>query len=774
MDVKEISQAMNSRVLAVEAAPAAGISSEDLLWEWIRFGWHYRRIGSCPAEQQKWYVDRIKYEMGLIVDKDFCDFFLFVSDTIRFAKDHGIPIGPGRGSTAASVVAYMLRITEVDPYKYPGMIFERFLDVTRTDPPDIDVDVSDERRHEVWAYLADKYGADCVGHIGNFIRYLGKNSLADVARVYNIPLWAREQVADCLIERSGGDSRFDSTLADTFDTFDRAKAIAEAYPDILKAIRLEGDVRGMSVHACGLVIANSPLTNICAVYEKDGERILAIDKHDAEYIDALKLDFLGLSTMGMIARCLALAGLTLEDLYAIPDDDPDTLTVFRQNDLIGIFQFSGRATKIVNRDVYPVHFGHITAINALSRPGPLFSGQTAAYIEVRHGRAKPDHLHPIIDEITKDTYGQIIYQEQILNILKEIGGFGWTDLNWIRKIIAKKIGQAAFQVSMDNFKEGAARLHGIDGETAEKIWYRLVTAGTYAFNIAHAVSYSMLAFWTAWLKAHHPVEFYAASLAKADSEEQFRLMRDALAHGIDVRPPDRKASRGNWMPAPGGEPALIAGWRQVPGVGEKMAARITGAFPDGFDNWVDLLVIPGIGPKKVQAMMTFCAARDPFGLYRTEKKLKAVKKWIRLEQSTVPWPTHDGAEIAAIHVEKQEFKPGVRRKFKPGPRVIYMGVVRRVEYKDIAEDERSRSGREMEDILADLYRPDLLKRATLHCYDDGDEEVYLRINRFRFQKFAARLETIRVNHDVIVCVGQRIAGFGTPVMVDELFVINPD
>jgi DNA polymerase III subunit alpha len=766
-------------IAAIKASPAASIPADELLWEWIRQGWKYRKIGARPKSERDWYADRIRYEMGLVVDKEFCDFFLFVSDAIRWAKDNGIPIGPGRGSTAASAVAYLLRITEVDPFKYQGMIFERFLDVTRTDPPDIDIDCSDERRHEVWAYLARKYGADCVGHIGNFIRYLGKNSLADVARVYNVPIWAREQVANLLIERSGGDSRFGATLSDTFETFPDAQKVLDEYPDLIKACRLEGNVRGMSVHACGLVVSGSPLTDICAVYEKDGERILAIDKHDAEYIDALKLDFLGLSTMGMIARCLDLAGLTLEDLYAIPDDDPDTLAVFKRNDLVGIFQFAGRATRIVNKDVSPDNFDHITAINALSRPGPLFSGQAAAYVEVRHGRAKPDHLHPIIDRITKDTYGQIIYQEQILLILKEIGGFGWTDLNWIRKIIAKKIGQAAFQVSMENFKEGAARLHGISPEVAETIWYRLVTAGTYAFNIAHAVSYSMLAFWTAWLKAHYPVEFYAASLAKTgDADDQFRLMRDALAHSIDVRPPDRKSGP-TWRPVRDEySPALIAGWQQIPGCGEKMSARIAEAFPDGFERWEDLLIIPGIGPKKVQAMMDFTSAKDPFGLYKTERKLKAVKKWLKADgKGLAPFPTHDGAGISEIHVEKQEFKAGIRRKYKPGPRVVYMAVVRRVEYKDIVEDERSRTGKdgeELEEWRKALKCPDLIKRATLHCYDDTDEEVYLRINRFRYNKFVARLASIRVNHDVVVCVGQRIAGFGTPVMVDDLFVINPD
>jgi DNA polymerase-3 subunit alpha len=708
--------------------------------------------------------------MEQILGKGLADFFLFTSDTIRWGKDNGVAFGPGRGSTAASVVAWLLRITEIDPYRYQGMIFERFLDISRPDPPDIDVDCSDEDRHKVWDYLAGKYGADCFGHIGNFVGYRGKNSIDDVARVYNIPLWAAEIVKNLLIERSGGDSRVDATLSDTFEMFPAAQEIADQFPDILKACRLEGNVRGMSVHAAGLIIANSPLTDVCAVYSKDGVEVMSIDKYDAEYIDALKLDFLGLSTMGMIARCLRLAGLTLEDLYAIPDTDPDTISLFQRGDVIGVFQFEGRATRLVNRDVRPDHFSHITDVNALSRPGPLFSGQTADYVEVRHGRSEYERLHPLVDEITKDTYGQIIYQEQILRILKEMGGFDWFSVSQIRRIISKKMGEAAFQMSYDQFASGAEQHHGVPRELADRIWRRLVTSGTYSFNIAHAISYSMLAFWTAWLKVHYPLEFYAASLAKATkAESQFRLMRDALAHSIDIKPPTMAHSRSNWAPVK--DIGIVAGWRQIPGIGPAMAPRVDEEVQaNGLTDWRELAAIPGIGPKTVESMEAFSVAKDPFGLYKTEKRLKAVSRFIR-GQGEVPRPTYNGDQLAAMKVPDNRHNG---RKFVPGPRVVYMGVVRRVEYKDIVEDERSRTGREIEEILASLRSPELVKRATLHMYDTGEEEVYARINRWRFPRHARRLETIRVNHDVVVIVGNRIAGFGTPIMVDKIYVIDPE
>lgn len=744
-------------------------SSEDLIWTWLREGWRYRKVGRRPASDQDWYAIRIKYEMGLIEEKGLQDFFLATSDMVRWAKDNGIPVGPGRGSVAASVVAWLLRITEVDPYQYPHLLFERFLDVTRTDPPDIDLDISDERRHEVRNYMERKYGAECVGTVANFVRYRGKNSLGDVARVYRIPMGAKEVVSNLIIERSGGDSRFDASLADTAEMFPNAKAVFEQFPDLWKATRLEGNVRGMSVHAAGMIVANSPLTDVCAVYERDGRQVLSIDKYDCEYAGALKMDMLGLTTMGIIAHCLEAVGMSLEDLYAIPDDDTRTLDIFKRGDVTGVFQFEGRATRLVNRDVSPDNFGEVVDINALSRPGPLFSGTTAEYVDVKFGRRKPERFHPIIDELTRHTRGQIIYQEQILQIVREIGGFDWTNANEIRRIIAKKIGEAAFNVSMGSFVTGAARLHGMKEETAKRVWKRLVTSGTYAFVYAHSVSYSTLSKWCAYLKAHHPLEFYAASLSKTgDDEAAYKLMRDALGHGIDVHPPRLEHSRKSWIAVKG--LGLIAGWEQIKGIGDKLGERIEIGGP--YQSWSDMGRVPGVGPKTIQRMQDFSTARDPFGLLRTEERMRRTLRWLR-SQRKIPRPTHNGTETAEIYVE-QNYGANARQKYGKGPRVVYAGIVREINYQDAVENRRSRTGEEVEEILRTLKRPDLLAYCSIRCYDTTDEEVYLRVNRFTFPRWKRTIENIATNHDVIVAVGNRIAGFGTPVMVEALYVIDPD
>ena len=752
------------------------VSGEELLWHWLREGWRYRRIGERPKAEQDWFAERIKYEMSLFLEKDLSDFLLFTSDAIRWCKGNGVAIGPGRGSSAASGCCYLLRITEIDPYKYPLLLFERFLDITRMDPPDIDVDCADDDRWRLWEYLEGKYGQDRVGKIANFVRYRGKNSLVDVARVYRVPKAAKEIVSNLIIERSGGDSRFDATLEDTVGMFPNAKAIFDRFPDLWQATRLEGNVRGMSVHAAGLIVANSPLTDICAVYEKDGVRCLSIDKYDCEYIDAVKLDFLGLSTMGMIATCIRLADIDLETLYDVPDDDPDTLRVFRDGDVTGIFQFEGRATRLINRDVVPDNFFEITDINALARPGPLFSGTTADYIEVKHGRKAPETYHPVVDRITALTKGCIIYQEQILQIVREVGGFSWTDANDIRRIIAKKIGQAAFEVRKETFQEGAARLHGMDERTSDRIWKRLVTSGTYAFVYAHSLAYSKLGWWCAWLKAHYPAEFYAACLTKTnpnDDYQQFRLMRDAENHGQVISGPVLNYSKNSWTIHPSSG-LIVAGWESVPGIGENTANRIIENQEEfgKFKSWADLARVPGIGPKTAAAAEAFATGHDPFRIRRADRLIAAVLEAIEQGELRAPKPTYDGAALARLATGSGPSKRGARKRDRP--EVVWIGIVRQRLYQNAVENERSRSGEEVDDILKSMNRPDLQDYCVLRCFDSTDEDVYIRTTRFTFPRFRRKLEAIEEGKDLVIVKGKKSPGFGTSIYVDDIWVISPD
>jgi DNA polymerase-3 subunit alpha len=771
-----------------------GVSARRLIWEWLRAGWRYRIAKSEHMRAHKdEYVARLKYEMDLIELKDFIDYFLMLSDLVSRAKDAGIPVGPARGSAAASLVCWLLRITEVNPMLFPVMLFERFIDINRTDIPDVDLDFADDRRDEVRLMAIEKYGADHVGNIGTFTKYKGKNSIDDVARVFGVPQWETKIVKDLIVERSGGDSRVDSTLEDTVEMFPQAKRIFEQYPDMYHAYRLEGNYKAMSVHAAGLVISNDPINNTCATYTRESRgrklSVLAVDKYDAEYLGLMKADFLGLTTMGMIMRCLALINMEL--------DDPAVIKAFRDDDVVGIFQFWGGTTRIVNHDVAPETFMELADINALARPGPLHSGSTADYIKVKRGEMKPEHLHPIVDRLTTETKGQIIYQEQILSIIREVGGLPWAHIQEIRKIISLKKGEGAFNEKEAMFHEGSARLHGMSHETSLSIWRRLVTAGQYAFNAAHCVSYSTLAYWTMWFKVYHPVEFYVACLQKYDNkktDQQFFLMRDAVRHGIEFLPPDLQRSQASWSVD---DNKIRGGFEQVRGIAQKLAKQIMEARERDKDwaDWDDMRPtydreadklpvldddgnhrrnkndvlmwespvlhgVRGFGEAKIEAIRDIAESEDPYNIYVVDRKLAEVRGMLmRGELGPLPKPTHQASEIPTDGVDF---------------RCIWLGIPRMRNPQDVVEDERARSGEDLETIRKRMSRPDLVKKMAVECIDDSDRTVFLRFSRFKFPEFEKALWNMRLGKDMILVRGVKRGGFGTSVHVENMWVIEDD
>jgi len=751
------------------AYPVENGTALDTIWEWLRDGWAYRfarnpRLRANEAE----YVERLKYEMSVIVPKDYVNYFLMLSDVVRFAKDAGIPVGPARGSAAASLVCYLLRITEVDPMAFPLMVFERFIDLTREDLPDVDLDFADDRREEVRQHLINKYGADHIGNIGSYVRYRGKNSIDDVARVYRIPKYEAETVKGLIVERSGGDSRFDASLEDTREMFPQAADVFERNPDLEMAIKLEGNYRGPGVHAAGLVVATKPITDITAVYRREVNGrtvdVLGADKYDAAYLGILKADFLGLKTMGMIDTALGFIGMSLDELYQIPLDDPATLKAFKESDVVGIFQFEGRATRLVTESVKPDNFAQLADINALARPGPLFSGATSHYTKAKHGQEKVQKLHPIVTRYTRATYGQIIYQEQVLSIIREMGGFPVAKVGDIRRIISQKLGEASFQKMWDEFRDGSARLHGVDEVLALKIWKLMVTSATYSFNIAHCISYSMIGFWCQWLKQHHSAEFYAAHLSKMGSGKDdipkiARIIRDADRHGVPIKGPSLQHMTETWSvrKLKGGSKIVRAGLIQVPGIGPKMSPRILEGAP--YSKWSELGEVPGIGPKKIKTIQAFSEAADPFEVLRPRRILDAIRADLvpgNPEGFMVPTHTSDDIDPDA-----------------DGLRVTWVGFVRSREYKDVIEDQRARTGESKEEITRSLKRPDQSRFATLHCYDDGEEDVYLRFHRmYAYPKFARVLESLEMG-DVVIAHGVKKRSFGVAIYVDRMQVLNP-
>jgi DNA polymerase-3 subunit alpha len=765
-----------------------GYTDEQTLWrDWLKEGWHYRKCDQLPAAEFKRYQERLKYEMSLIEDKGFISYFLIVSDSVKFAKDNDIPVGPARGSAAASLVAWLLRITEVNPMLFPNLVFERFIDVSREDLPDIDLDFDSDRRYLVREYLVSKYGPKCVNNIGTFSYYKSKVALDDVARVHGIPTYEVEKVKELLIERSSGDLRASATIEDTVEQFDAAREVFERWPDLYKAMDLEGNIKGSGVHSAGLVVSNEPIESVCAVHSREVKKRLitcvSMDKYDAERQGLLKLDYLGLSTMAMIAEALRQLHRPLTDLYELPLDDEFVIDGFRENDVVGIFQFDGRAMRSVCGALKPDSFKEICDVNALSRPGPLHNGAANEYIDIKRGAKKPELIHPALDTITADTHYQIVYQEQILRVVTEIGNFDWTHASHIRKIISKKLGEEQFQKEWARFWQGARTWHkrgkgreAISEEIAKKIWGLCITSGSYAFNAAHCVSYGMLGYWTMWLKRYHPAVFYAASLQKmpkgqgsgsagerggnfsgVKTDRHAGLLRDAIKGrgarpAIKILPPDPCTSMIDWTSHNG---ALLAGWRQAgaAAVGVKAVAY---REEHGATRWSDYSKVTGIGPKTLDKMAALQEADDPFEVRKLDELLQGIKD--QLPDWGLPSPTHTALEVP---YEKGRDTP-----------IVWIGLGMHRNLRDIFESNRARTGVELD--RATVKDPDL-NEWLMVLGTDGDEQVTLRFDRWKYPKFKAALWGLRLGHDVILAKGYK-PGFRTAreIYVSQLWVIDPE
>jgi len=748
----------------------------------LREGWRFRGINHLSASERARYKKQLRHEKALIESKDYIDYFLIVREGVLYVKDDlREPVGPARGSAAASVVAWLLRITEVDPLKFPLLVFERFIDETREDLPDIDLDFPSEVRPMLRDYYAGKYGDDCVNNIGTFTYFKNKLALDDVARVFRVPKFEVDKIKDFLIERSSGDLRASSTIEDTIEQFPQAKEVMDKFPDLYKSRQLEGNIKGFGVHAAGLVISNEPLREVAAIYQREVKghpiQVVSLDKYDAERQGLVKMDFLGLSTMSMIAMALKELDMTIENLYALPLDDKRVFSAFRLNDVVGVFQFDGRAMRYVCGSMKPDNFSEICDCNALARPGPLHNGAASEYAEIKHGVKLPEKFHPAVDVITAPTQYQIVYQEQILRIVREVGDFPWTHAAYIRKIISRKIGEQEFNRQWDRFWEGCQTLHKrtdyppISLAQAKRVWGNMITSGSYAFNAAHCVAYGLLAYWTMWFKVHHPAIFYACSLAQTENPDKTRqLLRDAVKHGIDVRSPDPRESDATWKPAT--DRAIQSGFKQIHGVGDKVAANIV-EFRDergGLDGWWDLLDIRGIGPKTVDKIETWVLQKDPFGVRTLDDNIIKVKKMIRkgklrraptefeVRGKLLPEPTHTATDLP--YEQGREFA------------VCWLGTILQRNIRDIFETNRAKTGEELNP--KEVRNPELNEWALLTC-EDEDDQLLLKIDRWKYPQFKQAIFDFRMGHDLLLVEGIRPRYVtARQILAKRLWVIDTD
>ena len=601
----------------------SGKTADQLFDEMVRDGYERRMAlirKKTPDLDETVYRERLEYEIKTIKDMGFPGYFLIVADFIRYAKENGIPVGPGRGSAAGSLVSFALFITDLDPIEH-GLIFERFLNPSRISMPDIDVDFCIHGRERVYNYVVERYGGgDFVSQIITFGKMKAKLVIRDVGRALGLPL-AEVDIIAKLIPDS-----LKMTIDKALKEEPKLAEMVKADPRIAELIEisraLEGLSRHASTHAAGVVIGDKPLVEYLPLYKgKKGEVVTQFDMKKVEDIGLVKFDFLGLRNLTVIDNALksiAAQGKDVPDLADLPFDDEKTFALLQAGDTTGVFQLESSGMKNLLVRLHPESFEDLTALVALYRPGPLDSGMVDDFVDRKHGRKEVvypvDSLAPILAE----TYGVMVYQEQVMQVAGVLAGYSMADADSLRKAIGKKI-EALMAKHREKFVSGAVQ-NGVDQKIATDLFDLIEKFGGYGFNKSHSAAYALIAYQTAYLKAHFPVEFMAALLtSEIDTiDGVVKFINECRSHGIEVLPPDINESS-TFFTAVGHR--IRFGMAAVKNVGEAAVDLIikereeNGTFSSIFDfcQRVDLTKVN----KRVLESLIRCGALDSTGVYRS-------------------------------------------------------------------------------------------------------------------------------------------------------------
>jgi len=514
---------------------------EKVAWEGFRERWSRR--GAAIEAQGRFeisdYEARLKREIAMIQAMGFPSYFLIVWDFIRFAKEQGIPVGPGRGSAAGSLVAYALRITDIDPLEH-DLIFERFLNPERVSMPDIDIDFCEARRSEVIDYVTAKYGRDNVAQIITFGTMKARAVIRDVGRVLDIPYADVDRIAKLI------PATLDATLEKALQEVPQLVEAMGADPRVKQLVdtaqRLEGVSRHASTHAAGVVIAPEPLTEFLPLYRgSKGEITTQFDMRNCEDIGLLKMDFLGLRTLTLIDNCMKRIERDLGvriDLDTLPVDDKKTYELFSRGDTFGVFQFESEGMRDILKRFKPEKLSDLTALNALYRPGPIRSGMIDDFIDRKRGKVSVRYELPLLKPILEDTLGVIVYQEQVMQIASALAGFTLGEADILRRAMGKKKAEV-MQAQREKFIQGAVDTR-IPEKKAAKIFDLMEHFAGYGFNRSHSAAYALVAYQTGYLKANYPVYFMAALLTseKMNTDKVVQYLNACRDMGIQVLPPD--------------------------------------------------------------------------------------------------------------------------------------------------------------------------------------------------------------------------------------------
>jgi DNA polymerase-3 subunit alpha len=528
------------------------------------------------------YAERLKYELGVIQKMNFSGYFLLVEDIVKWAKNSGIIVGPGRGSVGGSLVAYLMGITDVDPIRF-NLLFERFINPERIDLPDADLDFMSRRRHEIIEYIVGKYGQDRVAGVSNYNALGAASSLRDVSRVHELPPF--EYSCSKQVEKVHGVAQ---TLEESAVTVPEIEKFKNKYPTIWKhSVGLEGCLRGYGQHAAGIVVAGEPLANRAVVETRTGGPVVNWDKRFVEEWGLIKMDVLGLSTLDTLdlgRRYVEERTGEKIDYLSLPLNDPKVLEVFAKGETTGVFQFESAGMRRLLRELAMggnLTFEDLVAVVALFRPGPLDAGLCEDYIQIKQGTKTPVYEHPNMAAVLKDTYGVIVYQEQVMEICRVLAGFTLAEADHVRKAMGKK-DKDKMREWAERFVKGCATTSGMAEPVSKSLWDKIEVFAGYAFNRSHSVEYCVISWWTMWLKVYHPSAFYAASitvtneLSSDKSDDKIEaLIIDAKKNGISVFPPDINYSSDRIEIR--GPFECYAPFQAIKGVSEKTAAHIVAA-----------------------------------------------------------------------------------------------------------------------------------------------------------------------------------------------------
>ena len=494
-------------------------------------------------EKRQIYLNRLNYEIDVIEKMGFPGYFLIVADFIQWAKSQGIPVGPGRGSGAGSLVAWALTITDIDPIRF-GLLFERFLNPERVSMPDFDIDFCQERRDEVITYVRHKYGDDRVAHIITFGKMQAKMVLRDVGRVLQLPYGQIDKISK-LVPNNPANPVTPEQALEIEPLLKEARDADPAVATMMDmGMKLEGLYRHASTHAAGVVIGDRPLADLVPLYKDEGS-VLPATQFSMKYVELaglLKFDFLGLKTLTIIENCcqrLRAKGISI-NIAQIPLDDPKTFELLQKVETVGVFQVEGAGMRDVLRKLRPDRFEDLIALVALYRPGPM--DDIPRYLACKHGEEKVTYLHPQLQPILEPTYGVMVYQEQVMQIAQVLGGYTLGAADLLRRAMGKKI-KSEMNAQRAQFVEGAIK-NGLIPEVASQIFDQMAKFAGYGFNKSHSAPYALLTYQTAYLKANHPLEFFAASMTydvnNTDKLNVFRQDMDRLK--VSLLPPDINAS----------------------------------------------------------------------------------------------------------------------------------------------------------------------------------------------------------------------------------------